>query len=181
MTMDHSACNLLFEAGQALLVKSGLVCWDDPTFAFAPRYQGDNDSEFEKWWKQTFHPKFGRYMAWVLFAVGSENLVKAACVCNGVGPKPSDLTEYQPLGTLGQYVKTHLPTLCKCRTICGERETALTDGYKLLTKIRNRDAHNYKVNKRRLNFQSVEKVFVPAFNILVETMKPEPHGGPPTK
>ena len=154
MTMDQSEGNLLFEAGQALLVKSGLVCWDDPTFTFAPRYQGDNDSEFEKWWKQTFHPKFGRYMAWA----------KAG----------------QPPGTLGKCVNT-LPALCKCRTICGERETILTAGYKLLLKIRNRDTHNYKANERMLNFQSVEKVFVPAFNILVETMKPEPHGGPPTK
>ena len=175
MTMDQSEGNLLFEAGQALLVKSGLVCWDDPTFAFASRYQGDNDSEFEKWWKQTFHPKFGRYMAWVLFAVGSENLVKGACVYNGFGPKAG-----QPPGTLGKCVNT-LPALCKCRTICGERETILTDGYKLLLKIRNRDAHSYKANKRKLNFQSVEKVFVPAFNILMGTMKPKPHGGPPTK
>ena len=176
MTMDHSDCNLLFEAGQALLVKSGLVCWDDQTFAFAPRYEGDNDSKFEKWWKEAFHPTFGRYMAWVLFAVGSENLVKAACVCNGVGPKPP-----KKLHALDQYANKHLRTLCECRTIHGERKTALIAGYKLLTKIRNRDAHNYKANKRRLNFKSVEKKFVPAFNILVETMKLESHGGPPTK
>ena len=176
MTMDHSDCNLLFEAGQALLVKSGLVCWDDQTFAFAPRYQGDNDCEFEKWWKQAFHPTFGRYMAWVLFAVGSENLVKAACVCNGVGPKPP-----KQLHTLDKYVNKHLPTLCKCRAICEEREIALTDGYKRLKKSRDRDAHNYKPKKRRPDFQRVEDLFVPAFNILAETMQPEAHGGPPTK
>ena len=33
MTMDHSECNRLFEAGKALLVKSGLVCWDGQAFA----------------------------------------------------------------------------------------------------------------------------------------------------
>ena len=171
MTMDHSECNHLFEAGKALLVKSGLVCWDGQ--AFAPRYEGDNDSEFEKWWKKKFHPEFGRYMAWVLFAVGSENLVKAACVCNGVGPKPPN-----KLPALGQYVNKHIPTLCKCRNIDGERKTALTKGCKLLKDIRNRDAHDYKANKRRPKFKSVEKLFVPAFNILVETMNPEAHGGP---
>ena len=174
MTMDHSQCNLLFEAGKALLVKSGLVCWDDQNFAFAPKYQGDNDSDFEKCWKKTFHPKFGRYIAWVLFSVGSENLVKAACLCNGVGPKPP-----QKLHELGRYVDKHLPKLCECRNIDGERTTALIDGYKRLTKIRNRDAHNYKANKRRLNFPSVEDLFVPAFNILVETMKAEHHDGTP--
>ena len=65
-------------------------------------------------------------MAWVLFAVGSENLVKAACVRNGVGPKPP-----KKLPALEQYVKTHIPTLCKCRNIDGERKTALTKGCKL--------------------------------------------------
>ena len=147
------------------MVKSGLVCWDGPALAFHPRYQGDNDCAFEKWWKQAIHPKFGRYMAWVLFVVGSENLIKAACVCNGIGPKPPELDD------LGKYTYKHLTTLCKCRKIDGKPKGDLTGAYKFLNKIRNRDAHGYRADKRRPTFQSVEKEFVPAFNTLVGTME----------
>ena len=82
--MDHSKCRPLFEASKALLRRSGLSRWSDQTVAFAPTYQCDDDREFEEFLKAKFHPDFGRYMAWVLFAVGAENLVKAACECNGV-------------------------------------------------------------------------------------------------
>ena len=97
--MHHSDCKLLFEAGKALLVKSGLVCWDEHAFIFAPKYQSNDDTAFENWWKKAFHCEFGRYIAWVLFSVGSENLVKAACLCNGVVPKPES-TEGRPWGQL---------------------------------------------------------------------------------
>ncbi len=169
--MHHSEYELLFEAGKALLVKSGLVCWDEQAFTFAPKYQSNDETAFEDWWKKAFHPEFGRYIAWVLFSVGSENLVKAACLCNEVVPKTPKLE------TLGTYVKKHLPKLCKCRNICGKRKTDLIDGYKLLKDIRNRDVHDYKANERRPNFPDIEKRFVPAFNILAETMKTKHHGG----
>ena len=97
--MHHSDCKPLFEAGKALLVKSGLVCWDEQAFIFAPKYQSNDDTAFENWWKKAFHCEFGRYIAWVLFSVGSENLVKAACLCNGVLPKTPKL---KPLGTSTQ-------------------------------------------------------------------------------
>ena len=87
-----------------------------------------------------FHPEFGRYIAWVLFSVGAENLVKAACLCNGVGPKPP-----KKLHAIEKYVSKHLPELCMCRNIRGERKSNLIDGYKLLKDIRNRDVHNYRV------------------------------------
>ena len=82
--MDHSKCAPLFEAGQALLGKCGLVRWNGETGVFEARYPGNNDCNFEKFWKVKFHQEFGRYIAWVLFSVGAENLAKAACVCNGV-------------------------------------------------------------------------------------------------
>ena len=72
--MNHSKCRTLFEAGAALLRKSGLVHWSGQTLAFVPTYPGTDDSEFEKYLKAEFHPKLGRYMAWVLFSVGAENL-----------------------------------------------------------------------------------------------------------
>ena len=82
--MNHSKCEPLFEASKVLLKESGLARWSDQTFAFVPIHLGNDDCEFEKYWKNRFHSKFGRYMAWVLFSVGAENLVKAACVCNKV-------------------------------------------------------------------------------------------------
>ena len=78
--MSHSKCDALFEASKALLEKSGLARWDDQTFTFVPMYPSDDDFELEKHWKTELHSKFGRYMAWVLFSVGAENLAKAACV-----------------------------------------------------------------------------------------------------
>ena len=169
--MHHSDCKLLFEAGKALLVKSGLVCWDEHAFIFAPKYQSNDDTAFENWWKKAFHCEFGRYIAWVLFSVGSENLVKAACLCNGVVPKTPKL---KPLGT---FVEEHLPKL----NISAKKKSDLIEGYRLLKCIRNRDVHDYKANERRLNFTSVESQFVPAFNILAETMKTKHHGGSPVQ
>ena len=164
--MNHLDCEDLLSASKALLEKSGLVCWDDQTFTFAAKYPGGGDSDFEKWWRKNVHHQFGRYIAWVLLSVGSENLVKAACVCNGVGPKPPD-----KLHAIGRYVGTHLPKLCTCRKIHGQRRRTLIDGYELLRLIRNRDVHDYRANKRRINFPCVEKQMIPAFNILLETMK----------
>ena len=82
--MNHAKCDTLLEASKALLRKSGLARWDDQTFAFVPMYPSNEDYEFEEYWKGEFHSRFGRYMAWVLFSVGAENLAKAACVCNKV-------------------------------------------------------------------------------------------------
>ena len=57
-------------------------------------YPGNEDYEFEEHWKGEFHSKFGRYMAWVLFSVGAENLAKAACVCNKVVRGKTTSLEY---------------------------------------------------------------------------------------
>ena len=77
--MSHSDCQLLFEAGKALVEKSGLARYSGPYFVACEDREG-----FNEYWKEGFHPTFGRYMAWVLFVVGAENLAKAACVCNKV-------------------------------------------------------------------------------------------------
>ena len=154
-------CKPLFEAGKALLVKSGLVGWDDQAFEFAPKYPDQSDEAFEAYWKKEFHCEFGRYMAWVLFGVGWENLLKAACVCNDVGPKC-------PNETLGQYEEKYLGQL----QLCGENIPNATVTY--LRCIRNRDAHHYRPNVRRQNFPGVGQ-FVEAFNCVVGTMKARHH------
>ena len=205
--MSHSECETLFEASKALLKTSGLARWSGQTFTFVPMYPGNDDSEFENYWKEEFHSIFGRYMAWVLFSVGAENLAKAACVCNGlVQGKTIPLKYPRYTGsisisewvdrvidgnwsdgdliratqhnykTLGNYWRSYLPRLCKQRGICCKEMRHLIASYKYFTEtIRNRDAHTYIEDQRRNDFPTVEPVLVPAFNILVATMRKNHH------
>ena len=99
--MSHSDCQILFEAGKALVEKSGLVHYHGQHFVGS-----DDKARFDRYWKEQFHSEFGRYMAWVLFSVGAENLAKAACVCNGVVK-----VDHRP--TLGNYVNKHFKKLCR--------------------------------------------------------------------
>ena len=77
--MSHSRCQILFEAGKALVEKSGLAHYSGSAFVVC-----DSKARFDHYWRKTFHPELGRYMAWVLFSVGAQNLAKAACVCKSV-------------------------------------------------------------------------------------------------
>ena len=77
--MDHYECGNLFRAGRSLLESSGLVGFRGDSFVC----KGDEEA-FEELWKESLDPHFGRYMLWVWFSVGAENLVKAALVCNGL-------------------------------------------------------------------------------------------------
>ncbi len=83
--MNHSECTKLLNAGRAMLEHSGLVEWNGE--AFVATHPGNDDSCFEKYARCTFDPDYGRYICWVLFSVGAENLAKAACVCNQVVSK----------------------------------------------------------------------------------------------
>ena len=51
--MNPSKCEPLFEASKVLLKESGLARWSDQTFAFVPIYLGNDDCEFEKYWKNS--------------------------------------------------------------------------------------------------------------------------------
>ena len=83
--MNHSECAKLLNASRSLLKHSGLVDWTGE--AFVATHQGNDDSCFEKYARCTFDPDYGRYICWVLFSVGAENLAKAARVCNHVVSK----------------------------------------------------------------------------------------------
>ena len=158
--MSYSECKRLIEASKALLEKSGLAHWNGRTF------EPDDNSDFEQYWKTTFDPRFGRYMAWVLFSVGGENLAKAACVCNGV-------VKGLKYGTLGLYTKSggHLDELCDKVSVCDSDRHQLVKGYRFLLKVRNRDVHAFIENVRSEDFPYVKKEFAPAFNILVAVME----------
>ena len=85
--MTHCQCENLFQAGKTLLEKSGLVLCQGQSFECS-----NDQHELERRWEENFDPRFGRYMAWVWFSVGAENLVKAALTCNElITGKPTDL------------------------------------------------------------------------------------------
>ena len=162
--MDHVDCRVLFEAGKALVEKSGLAHYRGSHFVAS-----EDKAVFDDRWKEDFHPTFGRYMAWVLFSVGAENLAKAACVCNGV-------VKVSSKPTLERYVNRHFRELCKKPGFYGAlNEHTLISGFQGLVKVRNRDAHSYRKNMRDADFPFVKETFVPAFNIVVEAMQHRGH------
>lgn len=164
ITMNHQSCDILFEAGRALVEKSGLASYNGSQFVAC-----DNEESFDKHWKEVFHPTFGRYMAWVLFSVGAESLAKAACVCNKVKVSSN--------ATLRAYTKPkgHFRELCRSTKHCDGVECILLLGYKRLSRVRNRDAHSYHKNVRSAEFPLVWQKFVPALNVAAEAMKTGGH------
>ena len=193
--MNHYECGNLFLASKRLLEGSGLVRISNDTLVCNSDEEG-----LEKFWRENFDQDFGRYMAWVWFSVGAENLVKAALVCNGLLEQNQENSRYPfywrdtdkgewvykvlqsrrgPGGgypTLGLIWQEKLDKLCQERGIAEAEGKGLKAAYKYLTQaIRNRDAHSYKENERRKDFPAVEEIFVPAFDKLVQAMKDKGH------
>ncbi len=156
--MNHHSCEELFRAGTALLEKSGLVryCAQDQRF-----YSCNDEAAFEKYHKSKFHEELGRYMAWVLFSVGAENLAKASCVCAGkisADEKHLQLSNYKlPLKKLNS---------------CDAKQ--LDSGFRELERVRNRDAHAFHRDVRKDDFHLTKEQFAPLLNIFRKTM--ERHG-----
>ena len=161
--MGHEACQLLFEAGKALVERSGLALYCAPYFVAC-----GSEARFDEYWKEKFHPTFGRYMAWVLFSVGAENLAKAACVCHNLF-KPTSSPR------LSKYTGKHFNKLFGEFEYSSGSRLKLTEGYRRLNKVRDRDAHAYRENERSANFPLVKQKFVPAFNVLVDAMNYKSH------
>ena len=193
--MSHYECGNLFRASKALLQGSGLVRYRNDTFACNSDEEG-----LERRWREDFDQDFGRYMAWVWFSVGAENLAKAALICNRLLEQKRENARYPfywrdsdrdiwvdevlkyrrnaggGYGSLGDIWKCKLDELSKKRGIIEAEGKELKAAYKYLTQaIRNRDVHSYIENERRKDFPAVEEIFVPAFRTLVQTMKDEGH------
>ena len=167
--MSHQSCHVLFEAGKALVERSGLANYSGSQFVAC-----GNQETFNEYWREEFHPTFGRYMAWVLFSVGAESLVKAACLCNEV--------KVNPRATLHTYTKSDglIRELCEKTEHCGGAECMLLEGYRRLSTVRNRDAHTYHKDVRSAEFPLVKQAFVPALNLAVGAMKFGGHPLPKT-
>ena len=184
-----------FRSRQESVGKSGIILYCGHSFVC-----NNHEDKLEEYWGENFDRDFGRYMAWVWFSVGAENLAKAALVCNGLlDGKPQTLgypvywrdthkerwvdevllSQQGPkggYGTLGHIWQVKLDKLSDIRGIAETESKELKAAYKYLTQvIRNRDAHSYIENQRRRDFPSVEGVFVPAFNTLIQTMEVTGH------
>ena len=197
--MAHSKCKNLFRAATSLLEGSGLVSFVGKSFV-----SKHNEDHFEGYWKEKIDPDFGRYMAWVWFSVGSENLAKASLVCSGLvngakvklgypvyspeldkaswidrvlEPLKGDCGPDEALKfEFGTLDETWKHKLDKLAGIDSDNKRELTAAYKYLTQaIRNRDAHTYIEYMRRKDFPAVDGIFVPAFNTLVQTMERNGH------
>ena len=200
--MIHDECRPIFESSKILLVKSGLVGFSRNCFVAK-----EPEKEFEKYWARDFDPEYGRYMAWVWFSVGAENLLKAALVCctplTGIpqnlgypvftdktnkaswvnkvlhpqqGAYGDDEAQKYEYHTLDWILNNKYDDFARTRNIPKTACEELKAAYIYLTKaVRNRDAHTYVKDQRIKDFPAVKGIFVPAFNILVKTMKDNRH------
>ena len=174
--MDHSKCKDLFDASTNLFEESGLITWDGN--CLKARYTTQDDKHFEEWLKCRFNHNFGRYIAWVLFSVASENLIKASFACMSISHKFSDPPLCKTLDALlkkrkksGKEIPSLLREMCLCASISSVEIGVVETGYLNLKQIRNRDIHRYERDKRRYSFHAVKDEFVPAFNVLLSIMK----------
>ena len=195
MNVNHYECGSLFGASSSLLEGSGLVRCCGDSFV----YNGD-EAALESWWAEKFDTKFGRYMAWVWFSIGAENLVKAALVCNELLEAKHQNYSYPVYrgdtdkgswvervlgsrrnagggyGEMGDIWGNKLDDLSDRPGDAEAERKELKAAYKYLTQVvRNRDAHSYVANQRRKDLLAVEPIFVPAFNKLVQAMKDRGH------
>lgn len=174
-----------FRAGLALIQKSGLARWDTTTCQFAP----SDAAEFER--TASAHDcEHGRVMLWIVFAAGTEYLLKAACLKRGFlkAHKKSVLRPPAQNEDLAGWVRRVLQDPSTVResvtdlgTLKGVRFDQLVAGHSneklaragfalFQQSIRNRDSHHYVSNVRAGHFHVVEKLFVPAVNAALESM-----------
>ena len=153
--MSHYECGNIFRASKALLVGSGLVRYSHDTFVC-----NSDEEDLERRWGEDFDQDFGRYMAWVWFSVGAENLAKAALVCNRLLEQKQENNRYPfywrdtdkenwvnevlkyrrnaggGYGSLGDIWKCRLDKLSEKRAIVEAEGKELKAAYKYLIPIR---------------------------------------------
>ncbi|MGH2397070.1 MAG: hypothetical protein ACRDFW_08790 [bacterium] len=95
---------LQVSAAIALLETSRLVEWN----ATAGRFQPVDRELFEVAWRLDVHPVFGRLMCWMLFAAGSEFLLKGVCLLNGIEIRHPQEVPVHPSGGIAQWVPAFL-------------------------------------------------------------------------
>ena len=184
------------KVGLELIVWSKLACWDKNDFKLvannADQFEGDQGHE-------RFHNRYGRLICWIIFCVGAEYLGKGFCLVNGHNLSKLDKAIQTPdpridfgkwIELASQYEKNKQKTK---RIECDEKNYGTLGGLRgvvskyieedsqknlveacyryLASTIRNRDVHYYAKERRRFDFHMVEKLFVPAFNIVLKSVE----------
>lgn len=174
-------------AGVTLILWSRLAFWNEQSLAFVAAKEAEFESATGH---KGVHEELGRLICWIAFSVGSEYLAKGACLLNGydlskdakvtrppslgeniedwialvIADKPAVNEHDLSFGTLG-----NLP-LQKIIKADRERNLVLASYKFLASSIRNRDAHRYTRDVRAFHFHVVERLFIPAFNILLRSL-----------
>ena len=138
MTADfENGWQLAYRAARKLIEESGLACYHGSPHHFV----ACTEQSFEDHW-QALDPLLGRYMFWLWFEVGGENLAKAACIRE----KLFTISDHVTMGKcLNKYLQM-LP-VANPGDLC-----TLRKGYKRLACRRNRDAHVFHLNERDAYF-----------------------------
>jgi hypothetical protein len=168
--MNHKECDLLFKAGKALILESRLVKWNG--FEFEPLFDGNCDCDFEAWLKGAYQHEYGRYISWVLFSVGMENLAKAACVCRKALEKDAN----GKYGTLSQ-VRQRGISIYKGDVTDPKLVKDFRARWEKLEKIRNDEAHAFYIHTRRKHYRELEPHLIPLSNDLVKILRDGDHFG----
>ena len=181
-------------AGTVLLTHSRLVSWNCPENKFDP----EDECHFEQYCQDNIHEKFGRLVCWINFSAGAELFAKGVCLyadhvnefrkdkevdgypkgdihswanrfANTSATSQPDKRHAIDYGTMGDLTNKILKSLFLNSN--GSQKNLVISSYKLLgTTIRNRDAHAYVEDVRESHFYLVEKLFVPSFNILLNSV-----------
>jgi len=142
-------------AGIDAMQWSRLSSWDSSTAQLSAARDRDL---FNKHWK-TIHPRSGRWLCWMTFAVGAESLTRGAFALHGYEIPHSGFGASQPWAAL------KMPQQYQ-----SEVAAAI---HKLASDVRNRDAHRYWGSVRNNDFPLIDSRFVPALNRIIECLDRE--------
>lgn len=184
------------EAGIGLVTFSMLASWNAQTLRVVACKQSDFESAAGH---KRVHPKFGQLICWITFGVGAEYLAKGICMLHKHDlSQTKDVLRSPKLGSsldnwIGLLIQSRLfkagssATLYERNVCFGTLKTVQDRLLKLVTqeskrdlvwasfellrdRIRKRDAHRYTENVRTFDFHTVDSLFVPAFNILLQSL-----------
>lgn len=172
-------------AGLTLIECSKLAKWQPSSTGLTPA----DRPAFENA-ATSMHSEFGRVMAWILFSVGYEYVLKGACLIRNLitpqskavlraptsgenlatwvndvlGGSNSVLEQVSTTGPLGKLPIKKLVQASAQPKLAQAAFNLLRDG------MRNRDAHQYVKNVRAAHFDAVSQLFVPALNEVLRTL-----------
>lgn len=178
-------------AGIELVKWSQLAHWDKNALCFT----ATNKAAFEPTGHLQVHEKYGRLICWITFGVGSEYLAKGVSLLNGCNLTSNSQgirapKEYEDINHWSKMVISNDPAVKTSRNLNlgtfknmqnkwdkilkgkpkADRNKVKASFKLLAEEIRNRDAHYFEPDVRALNFDDVERLFIPAFNILLNTL-----------